>query len=97
MIRLALSQFKRKRLSIKPAVYSHRNSRGVKYYLHKTTVTLRDNKRQTIYFFRKDIHDESLEGGKVYEPCQLPDGFTVRENLRNGFLTVARIPGERYE
>ena len=33
--------------------YEHTNSKGVKYYLHKSEVTLRGGKPQTIYFFTK--------------------------------------------
>jgi len=33
--------------------YKHTNSKGVTYYLHKTDVTLRGGKPQTIYFFAK--------------------------------------------
>ena len=33
--------------------YKHTNSKGITYYLHKTDVTLRGGKTQTIYFFAK--------------------------------------------
>ena len=33
--------------------YSHTNSKGITYYLHKSEVTLRGGKPQTIYFFTK--------------------------------------------
>jgi hypothetical protein len=33
--------------------YVHVNSRGLPYYLHRTSVTLRGGKRHTIYFFAK--------------------------------------------
>ncbi|HRB82716.1 MAG TPA: hypothetical protein PLW46_00240 [Acinetobacter johnsonii] len=42
-------------------------------------VTLRGGKEQRIYYFSKD---ERPEG------CDLPEGFLVGENPRNGFLTV---------
>ena len=64
--------------------YSHTNSKGVKYYLHKTEVTLRGAKPQTIYFFAKV---EKTEKGV---PCDLPDDRIVKENPRNGFLTVSK-------
>lgn len=63
------------------AAYSHTNSKGVTYYLHKKDVTLRGGKQQTIYFFAKS------EGGKG-TPTELPDGKEVTENPRNGFLTI---------
>ena len=38
-------------------------------------------KRQRIYYFSKDQRPEG---------CELPAGFVVNENPRNGFLTVKR-------
>lgn len=62
--------------------YSHTNSKGVKYYLNSKEVTLRGGKKQTIYYFSKDERPESVD--------DLPAGFVVNENPRNGFLTVKR-------
>ena len=64
--------------------YSHTNSKGVTYYLHKSEVTLRGGKKQTIYFFAKN---EKIEKG---EPVDLPEDRVVKENPRNGFLTVSK-------
>ena len=64
--------------------YSHKNSKGVTYYLHKMDVTLRGGKSQTIFFFSKD------EKGAKGAPCDLPADRMVKENPRNGFLTVAK-------
>ena len=64
--------------------YKHTNSKGVTYYLHKSEVTLRGGKPQTISFFTQK---EKNEKGT---PCDLPEGRVVNENPRNGFLTVAR-------
>ncbi len=61
--------------------YSHVNSKGVKYYLNSKKVTLRGGKEQTIYYFSKDERPEGTD---------LPSGFVVNENPRNGFLTVKR-------
>jgi hypothetical protein len=66
------------------AGYSHKNSKGVTYYLHKQDVQLRGGKMQTIYFFAKK---EKNEKG---EPCELPEDRTVQENPRNGFLTLKK-------
>ena len=63
------------------AAYSHVNSKGVKYYLNSKKVVLRGGKEQTIYYFSKDERPEGTE---------LPAGFVVNENPRNGFLTVKR-------
>lgn len=62
--------------------YSHTNSKGVKYYLNSKEVTLRGGKKQTIYYFSKDERPEAV--------AELPAGFVVNENPRNGFLTVKR-------
>lgn len=64
--------------------YKHTNSKGVTYYLHKSEVVLRGGKPQTIYFFSKN---EKNDKG---EPTDLPEGRIVKENPRNGFLTVSR-------
>ena len=66
--------------------FSHTNSKGVTYFLHETQVTLRGGKKHTIYFFRKNIETNHPK----YKPAQLPEEFLVRENPRNGFLTVGR-------
>ena len=61
--------------------YSHTNSKGVKYYLNSKKVTLRGGKEQTIYYFSKDERPEGTD---------LPAGYEVGENPKNGFLTVKR-------
>lgn len=61
--------------------YKHTNSKGVTYYLNCKEVTLRGGKLQTIYYFSKDERPEA---------CDLPDGYSVNENPRNGFLTIKR-------
>lgn len=62
--------------------YDHTNSKGVKYYLNSKLVTLRGGKEQTIYYFSKDERKEAVS--------ELPKGFVVNENPRNGFLTIKR-------
>jgi hypothetical protein len=65
--------------------YKHTNSKGVEYLLHYKDVTLRGGRIQRIYFFAKE---ESTENGRV--PTELPEGYTVVENPRNGFLTIKK-------
>lgn len=65
--------------------YRHRNSRGVLYYLNAKEVTLRAGKKQMIYYFSRDKRPEAVD---------LPSNLTVRENPRNGFLTVQRVREE---
>lgn len=64
------------------AAYKHTNSKGVTYYLNSKAVTLRGGKEQTIYYFSKDDRKET--------GTDLPAGYEVNENPRNGFLTVKR-------
>lgn len=62
--------------------YSHVNAKGVTYYLNTKEVTLRGGRLQAIYYFTKDA-------GRA-EATQLPDGYVVNENPRNGFLTIKK-------
>lgn len=61
--------------------YKHTNSKGVTYYLNAKDVVLRGGKTQTIRYFSKDERPEAVD---------MPEGFEVNENPRNGFLTVKR-------
>lgn len=60
--------------------YKHTNSKGVTYYLNSKKVTLRGGKEQSIYYFSKEERPEGVD---------LPEGKEVKENPRNGFLTVS--------
>lgn len=60
--------------------YKHTNSKGVTYYLNSKKVTLRGGKEQSIYYFSKDERPEAVD---------LPSEKVVKENPRNGFLTVS--------
>lgn len=64
--------------------YSHTNSKGVTYYLHATEITLRGGMPQMIYFFAK------VEVNQKGMPVSLPQDRMVKENPRNGFLTVSK-------
>ena len=64
--------------------YSHTNSKGITYYLHKSEVTLRGGKPQTIYFFTK------TENNPKGTPVDLPEDRVVNENPRNGFLPLSK-------
>lgn len=63
--------------------YTHTNSKGVKYFLHSKLVTLRGGKEQRIYYFAKDVRSADAVD-------ELPEGYTVIENPRNGFLTLKK-------
>lgn len=62
--------------------YSHKNSKGVTYFLNSKNVVLRGGKEQRIFYFSKDERPEAVK--------ELPAGMEVNENPRNGFLTVKR-------
>jgi hypothetical protein len=63
------------------------NSKGVTYFLHRTTVTLRGGRPQTIYFFSKT---EMNEKG---EPTDIPADREVSENPRSGLVTLTKKRG----
>lgn len=64
--------------------YQFTNSKGVVHHLKSTQVTLRGGGEHTLYFFTKN--PETSKGVVVDE---LPEGKVVRENERNGFLTLS--------
>lgn len=66
-------------------VFAHTNSMGVTYFLNQKTVDLRGRSTQSIYYFSKDRRPETIE--------RLPEGFSVNENPRSGFLSVRRTDG----
>ena len=55
--------------------FSHKNSKGQTYFLHSKEVTLRNGRKQTIFFFARE-----QKPGEVVE--QVPSGYKVGENLR---------------
>lgn len=65
--------------------YKQTNSKGVTYYLHYAYVKLSGGREQRVYFFKR-YTDPETKG----IPCELPDDYEVRENPRNGFLTVIK-------
>lgn len=65
------------------SAYSFTNSKGVQYYLHSKMVTLRGGKQQRIFFFAKDVRPDDAV-------AELPEGYEVSENLRNGFPTLKK-------
>ncbi len=61
--------------------YSHKNSKGVTYYLHSKDVTLRGGRNQTIYYFARDARSNA---------CDLPAGKQVVESSRTGLPLVKK-------
>lgn len=70
------------------AQFSHENSKGVTYYLNMKEVSLRGGKKMPVYFF-------TINKGYVTAVEELPEGREVRENPRNGFLTIVKPNDER--
>lgn len=70
-----------------PNLLSYSNSSGVSYWLYSKEVILRGGRSQTIYFFAR----KSTWGSE--KPIVMPSGFSLKENPRNGFLTIARDDG----
>jgi hypothetical protein len=63
--------------------FTQTNSKGVTYYLNSKEVKLRGGQVQRIYYFSRDQRPEAVD--------KLPDGMTVSENKKNGFMTLKRI------
>ncbi len=55
-------------------MFSHRNSKGVEYWLHSKDVKLRGGRMQRIFFFSKDPTNS----------IDKPEGYEVVESNRTG-------------
>lgn len=64
-----------------PIAYAHTNSKGNTYYLHSKETTLRNGRKQTLYFFAKEVKDGSLDA--------VPEGYEVSES-KNGLPVLKR-------
>lgn len=62
--------------------FSFKNSKGQTYYLHTKEVTLKNGRKQTIYFFARDIRDGALE--------EVPAGYQVVETTRTGMPVLKK-------
>ena len=49
--------------------YAHTNTKGVTYYLHGKTRTLKSGKTSTLYFFSKEVKADALDS--------VPAGYVV--------------------
>ena len=56
--------------------YEFKNSKGASYYLHAKEVELKGGRKQTIYFFARDVRPGVLEA--------VPEGYTVIETTKTG-------------
>lgn len=58
------------------------NSKAVDYFLHFRDVTLRGGREQRIYFFAREVRDDSLDA--------VPDGYEVVETERTGMPVLRK-------
>jgi hypothetical protein len=61
--------------------FSYTNSKGNSYYLHGRETELKNGRKQTIYFFAKEVKDGSLDS--------VPEGYVVSES-KNGLPVLKR-------
>lgn len=62
--------------------YSYTNSKGQQYYLHSKDVTLKNGRKQTIYYFARDVRSGALDA--------VPAGYKVVETERTGMPVLKR-------
>ena len=62
--------------------FSYTNKKGVKYYLHSKNVTLRGGRKQTIYYFARDVRPEAID--------KVPAGYKVVETERTGMPVLKK-------
>jgi hypothetical protein len=56
--------------------FTFKNSKGVNYYLHSKDVNLKGGRKQTIYFFARDIRPGALDA--------VPPAYMVQETTKTG-------------
>ncbi|HAU99489.1 MAG: hypothetical protein UX04_C0005G0048 [Microgenomates group bacterium GW2011_GWF2_45_18] len=62
--------------------FSYKNKKGVTYNLHTKNVTLKNGRKQQIYFFARDVRDGSLDA--------VPAGYVVVETQRTGMPVLKK-------
>jgi hypothetical protein len=63
--------------------YSYTNKKGQVYYLHTREVTLKNGRKQRIYFFARDVRPASAL-------AEVPAGYMVVETTRTGMPVLKR-------
>ena len=61
--------------------YSYENSKGKSYILHSKETTLKNGKKQRIYYFAKDARENALDA--------VPEGYVVSES-KNGLPVLKK-------
>ncbi|MBQ6154406.1 hypothetical protein IJJ27_04130 [bacterium] len=64
------------------AAFSYTNKKGQKYFLHTKEVTLKNGRKQRIYFFAREEREGSLD--------KVPAGYQVVETTRTGMPVLKR-------
>lgn len=63
--------------------FSYTNKKGQTYYLHTREVTLKNGRKQRIFFFARDVRpDSALEA--------VPAGYEVMETQRTGMPVLKK-------
>jgi len=62
--------------------FSYTNAKGQQYFLHKKDVTLKNGRKQTIFFFARDVRDGNLDA--------VPAGYQVIETSRTGMPVLKK-------
>lgn len=62
--------------------YSYKNAKGDTYHLHKKDVTLRGGRRQTIYYFAREVRAGAINA--------VPAGYEVMETKRTGMPVLRK-------
>lgn len=63
--------------------YQFKNSKGVTYYLHSRVVDLKGGRKQTIYYFAREVRPGALDA--------LPDGYKVEETPKTGMPILKKV------
>jgi hypothetical protein len=66
--------------------FTHVNSKGQTYYLHRREVTLKGGRLQTIYFFAREEKDGVID--------EMPEGMEVVENTKTGLPILKKTNKE---
>jgi len=65
------------------AAFSYTNKKGIEYFLHTKEVTLKNGRKQRIYYFAKEVRAaDALES--------VPAGYKVVETVRTGMPVLKR-------
>ncbi len=63
--------------------FSYTNKKGQTYYLHTREVTLKNGRKQRIFFFARDVRPDSALDA-------VPAGYAVMETARTGMPVLKK-------